>query len=148
MYKRQRRSRALAAAPASARLRRAPRAAATFAVVSGLCLRPGATLGDGAVAVAAAALGAGPAAAVARRGLVAARGDAALRADLLLVAAFFVVLGVLAAAGPAAAYLWLVAATGNGNHAYFLGLAHCLAASVLATKALAWHVPRRRALAA
>ena len=53
-----------------------------------------------------------------------------------------------AAAGPAAAYLWLVAATGNGNHAYFLGLAHCLAASVLATKALAWHVPRRRALAA
>ena len=38
--------------------------------------------------------------------------------------------------------------TGNGNHAYFLGLAHCLAASVLATKALAWHVPRRRALAA
>ena len=100
------------------------------------------------MAVAAAALGAGPAAAVARRGLVAARGDAALRADLLLVAAFFVVLGVLAAAGPAAAYLWLVAATGNGNHAYFLGLAHCLAASVLATKALAWHVPRRRALAA
>ena len=72
----------------------------------------------------------------------------ALRADLLLVAAFFIVLGVLAAAGPAAAYLWLVAATGNGNHAYFLGLAHCLAASVLATKALAWHVPRRRALAA
>ena len=65
-----------------------------------------------------------------------------------LVAAFFIVLGVLAAAGPAAAYLWLVAATGNGNHAYFLGLAHCLAASVLATKALAWHVPRRRALAA
>ena len=55
---------------------------------------------------------------------------------------------MLAAAGPAAAYLWLVAATGNGNHAYFLGLAHCLAASVLATKALAWHVPRRRALAA
>ena len=88
-----------------------------------------------------------PAAAAAAR-LVAARGDAALRADLLLVAAFFIVLGVLAAAGPAAAYLWLVAATGNGNHAYFLGLAHCLAASVLATKALAWHVPRRRALAA
>jgi hypothetical protein len=138
---------ALAAAPAAFRLRDQPRAAMSFAIMSGLCLRPGATLGDGAVAMTAAALGAGPASKVARRGLVAAAGEAALRTDLLLVAAACVVLGVLAACGPAAFYLWLVAATGNGNHAYFLGLAHCLAASVLVTKALAWHVPRR-ALAA
>ena len=42
-----------------------------------------------------------------------------------------------------ALYLWQVAATGNANFWYFLGLAHSFSWAVLACKALAWFMPHR-----
>ena len=137
----------LCAAPVAYRLAAFPTLAAALLLSFGSVFRPEATLADAALPAALAALGYDGFAGVARNALDAAddraEAERSLRAKLLEAAVFVVAAGAAPAGANVALYLWQVAATGNANFWYFLGLAHSFSWAVLACKALAWFMPHR-----